>query len=166
MRVLWLAWRLTSWIGRGQASPFHHLRPNSCARVCRRRGISLSPQTPHRHSKPHRHRRGSEFSNAEAYAAWATEGPSQRLSNLTLVSTVPKPLCPQPNSTHLTRPNRACYTAPSPFKPKENEPMNDATVLRNLRSMGMTCFVEYFHEFADESLSRQDLIELLLQEED
>ena len=44
--------------------------------------------------------------------------------------------------------------------------MNDATVLRNLRSMGMTCFVEYFHEFADESLSRQDLIELLLQEED
>ena len=44
--------------------------------------------------------------------------------------------------------------------------MNDATVLRNLRSMGMACFVEYFHELADESLSRQDLIELLLQEED
>ena len=31
--------------------------------------------------------------------------------------------------------------------------------------MGMACFVEYFHEFDDESLSQQDLIELLLQEE-
>lgn len=31
--------------------------------------------------------------------------------------------------------------------------------------MGMASFVEDFHEFDDESLSQQDLIELLLQEE-
>lgn len=43
--------------------------------------------------------------------------------------------------------------------------MNDVTVLRNLRSLGMAYLVDYFHEFADESLSRQDLIELLLKEE-
>lgn len=40
-------------------------------------------------------------------------------------------------------------------------PMTDVQVGRALNSVGMGCFVKYFRLFADESLSRQYLIELL-----
>ena len=43
--------------------------------------------------------------------------------------------------------------------------MKDFQVYTRLRSMGMTCFVKYFHDFTNESLSRHDLIEMLARKE-
>lgn len=43
--------------------------------------------------------------------------------------------------------------------------MNEVQVYKRLRSMGMTCFVKYLPDFSNESLSRRDLIELLLRKE-
>jgi hypothetical protein len=39
--------------------------------------------------------------------------------------------------------------------------MNDDQLLRNLRSVGMTCFVEFYEMFTSESMSRDDVIEKL-----
>lgn len=43
--------------------------------------------------------------------------------------------------------------------------MTDAQMEKALRSLGMECFVKYFGLFADESLSRGYLVELLAKEE-
>ena len=43
--------------------------------------------------------------------------------------------------------------------------MNDDQLDRTLQSIGMKCFVKYFHEFCNTSLSSGDLIELLMKEE-
>ena len=43
--------------------------------------------------------------------------------------------------------------------------MNDEQLVEYLRKMGMTCFVKYFYEFSDESLSSRYLIDLLRRKE-
>lgn len=43
--------------------------------------------------------------------------------------------------------------------------MDDDQLIGKLRSTGMACFVKYFPAFSNESLSRHDLIELLLRKE-
>lgn len=43
--------------------------------------------------------------------------------------------------------------------------MKDVQVYAKLRSMGMTCFVKYYHDFANESLSRHDLTQMLIKKE-
>ncbi len=42
--------------------------------------------------------------------------------------------------------------------------MNDDQLLRNLRSVGMTCFVEFYEIFSSETMSREDVIERLKSE--
>ena len=42
--------------------------------------------------------------------------------------------------------------------------MNDEQLARNLKSVGLACFVEYFECFASESMSREDVIEKLKSE--
>ena len=44
--------------------------------------------------------------------------------------------------------------------------MNDDQLERSLRSIGKGCFVEYFCQFADQSLSNRDVIEVLMRQED
>lgn len=44
--------------------------------------------------------------------------------------------------------------------------MNDAQLRRSLQSIGKACFVRYFPQFSDNSLSNADLIELLMRQED
>ena len=43
--------------------------------------------------------------------------------------------------------------------------MNDHQLQRNLRSMGMACFVKYFGEFANQSLPNAAVIKILLERE-
>ena len=43
--------------------------------------------------------------------------------------------------------------------------MKDVEVYAKLRSMGMTCFVKYYHDFANVSLSRHDLTQILIRSE-
>jgi propanediol dehydratase large subunit len=43
--------------------------------------------------------------------------------------------------------------------------MNDEQLLRSLQSIGKACFVKYFPQFNDTSLSNEDLIELLMRQE-
>lgn len=43
--------------------------------------------------------------------------------------------------------------------------MKDVQVYAKLRSMGMTCFVKYYHDFANKSLSRHDLTQMLIRRE-
>ena len=43
--------------------------------------------------------------------------------------------------------------------------MNDQQLERNLRSVGMTCFVNYFHEFASRSLPNDAVAGILLEGE-
>ena len=42
--------------------------------------------------------------------------------------------------------------------------MNDEQLKRSLQSIGMACFVQYFPQFSDASISNEDLIELLFRE--
>ena len=39
--------------------------------------------------------------------------------------------------------------------------MNESELESVLRSIGMSCFVDHFHDFANDSLSNQDVIERL-----
>jgi hypothetical protein len=43
--------------------------------------------------------------------------------------------------------------------------MNNEQLKRSLQSIGMACFVKYFPQFSDASLSNEDLIELLIRRE-
>lgn len=43
--------------------------------------------------------------------------------------------------------------------------MNDQRLERNLQSVGMTCFVRYFHEFASRSLPNDAVAGILLERE-
>ncbi len=43
--------------------------------------------------------------------------------------------------------------------------MNEEQLERSLQSVGMACFVKYFHEFSDIKSNRADLIELLKRNE-
>lgn len=43
--------------------------------------------------------------------------------------------------------------------------MDDMQLERSLQSVGMACFVKYFHKFSDHRLGRDDLIELLMRNE-
>ena len=43
--------------------------------------------------------------------------------------------------------------------------MNDTQLERRINSIGKRCFVEYFEHFADESISRSVLIELMYSKE-
>ena len=43
--------------------------------------------------------------------------------------------------------------------------MTDEQLRRSLQSIGMACFVKYFPQFSDETMSNEDLIELLMREE-
>ena len=43
--------------------------------------------------------------------------------------------------------------------------MNDHQLKEKLKSTGRACFVKYFQDFSNESLSRHDLIEFLIREE-
>lgn len=43
--------------------------------------------------------------------------------------------------------------------------MNDTQLYRHINSVGKRCFVEYFEYFADESISRNVLIELMYSKE-
>lgn len=44
--------------------------------------------------------------------------------------------------------------------------MNDEQLLRSLQSIGKACFVSYFSQLSEKSMSNADLIELLMPEED
>ena len=44
--------------------------------------------------------------------------------------------------------------------------MDDEKLRRNLRSIGMECFVRYFDEFSDMSRSNMDVAEVLMRETD
>jgi len=43
--------------------------------------------------------------------------------------------------------------------------MNEEQLKRSLQSIGMACFVKYFPQLSDTSMSNEDLIELLMREE-
>ena len=43
--------------------------------------------------------------------------------------------------------------------------MNNEQLKRSLQSIGMACFVKYFPQFSDASISKEDLIELLMRRE-
>lgn len=43
--------------------------------------------------------------------------------------------------------------------------MNSEQLRRSLQTIGMACFVKYFQQFSDESMSKEDLIELLRRNE-
>ena len=43
--------------------------------------------------------------------------------------------------------------------------MNDDQLERSLRSIGKGCFVAYFRQFADQTLSNSDVVELLMRQE-
>ena len=43
--------------------------------------------------------------------------------------------------------------------------MDDKQLERSLQSVGMACFVKYFHKFSNHNLGREDLIELLMKKE-
>lgn len=43
--------------------------------------------------------------------------------------------------------------------------MNNEQLKRSLQSIGMACFVKYFPQFSDASMSNEDLIELLIRRE-
>ena len=42
--------------------------------------------------------------------------------------------------------------------------MNDEQLLRSLQSIGKACFVRYFLQFSDNNMSKADLIELLMRQ--
>lgn len=42
--------------------------------------------------------------------------------------------------------------------------MNDKQLDRSLQSIGMACFVSYFPQFSDESISNEELIRMLMRE--
>ena len=44
--------------------------------------------------------------------------------------------------------------------------MNDQQLERTLRSVGMECFVNYFGQFCDLSLSNEDVAEILMRDTD
>ncbi|GGX73794.1 hypothetical protein GCM10007392_46610 [Saccharospirillum salsuginis] len=44
--------------------------------------------------------------------------------------------------------------------------MNDEQLMRNLQSVGKSCFVKYFDEFASPTTSREDVIKKLMSESD
>lgn len=43
--------------------------------------------------------------------------------------------------------------------------MNEKQLKRCIQSIGKACFVQYFQEFSDPNLSREDLIEMLMAKE-
>jgi hypothetical protein len=45
------------------------------------------------------------------------------------------------------------------------ESMNNDQLSRSLQSIGMACFVKYFQQFSDKSLSNDDLIGILMRQE-
>ena len=42
--------------------------------------------------------------------------------------------------------------------------MNDQQLDRTLNSIGMECFVSYFREFANDELSNEDIVEMLMRD--